>query len=335
MRRLPPGPSAAAVLVSIAAVAIVSAAVGAVSIPAGEVVRILLGASILPGLPPDPTHEAVLMQIRLPRIGLGLIVGASLGASGALLQGLLRNPLADPGLVGVSSGAALAAAIAAVFGFGGGVQLPLSAFIGGLVASLSVLWLVERRRAPAISDLVLAGVGVNAMCGAFVGLVIFVADDAALRSFTFWTLGSLGGASPSSVALAALGAGLPTLAAVSFSRRLDLLMLGEVEARTLGVSVRQTRGAAVLCCALAVGTGVAFCGIIGFIGLIAPHLVRMISGPMHRVVLPGSALVGALLLLCADLVARSAAAPLEIPLGVVTTLIGGPFLLGLLARSSA
>jgi iron complex transport system permease protein len=165
-----------------------------------------------------------------------------------------------------------------------------------------------------------------------VGLLVFAADDAALRSFTFWTLGSVGGATWSQLGLASVGAGLPVLGAMWLARRLDVLMLGETDAEALGISVLATRRVVVVLCALAVGTSVALCGIIGFVGLVAPHLVRLCAGPMHRVVLPGSALLGSVLLMGADLVARTAVAPLELPVGVVTTLLGGPFLLWLLSR---
>jgi iron complex transport system permease protein len=333
MGRLSPRTGALSLGAALVLLGLTSAAAGAVHIPPSQTLLILAGALGLP-VPPaaDPVHEAVLLGIRLPRIGLAALCGAALATSGAMLQGLFRNPLADPGLLGVSSGAALAAAATVVLGLGG-LSLPLAAFVGGLGATAAVLAIGGRVSGAPISQLLLAGIGVNALCGAGVGVLVFSADDAALRSFTFWTLGSVGGATWSQLGLASVGAGLPVLGAALLARRLDVLMLGETDAEALGISVTATRRVVVVLCALAVGTSVALCGIIGFIGLVAPHLVRLSAGPLHRVVLPGSALLGSVLLLGADLVARTAVAPLELPVGVVTTLLGGPFLLWLLSRT--
>lgn len=332
--RVPPRLGAGVLGVVLVALAVGSAGIGAVSVPVGDTVAILLGTFGLPVTPPaDPLHAAVVVGIRLPRVGTAVVVGAALAVSGALLQGLFRNPLADPGLLGVSSGAALGAAATVVLVPTAGILgMPVAAFVGSLCATGAVLAAARRSGPQPAADLLLAGIGVNALCSAGVGLLLFSADDAALRSFTFWTLGSVGGATWTRFGLALVGAVLPSLAAFGLAGRLDVWMLGEADAVTLGVPVRATRLLLVTLCALAVGTGVALCGIVGFVGLVAPHLVRLAAGPLHRVVLPGSALLGAVLLLTADLVARTVVAPVELPIGIVTALIGAPFLLWLVRR---
>lgn len=282
-----------------------------------------------------PVQEAVLFDIRLPRIALAILVGAALATSGALLQGLFRNPLAAPDLVGVSSGAALATAAGIVLGLpaSGAVSLPLVAFAGGAAATGFAAAMASSTGELSVTRLLLAGIAVNAICAAGVGILVFVADDDQLRGFTFWTLGSLGAASWSNVTVALFGAAIPALGGLGLARGLDVLFLGESSARTLGVAVGALKLACIGLVALAVGTSVALCGIVGFIGLVAPHLVRLTMGPSHRLVLPGSALLGATLLLGADLVARTIVAPVELPVGVLTTLLGGPFLLYLLRQS--
>ncbi|MBX2799622.1 MAG: iron ABC transporter permease [Myxococcales bacterium] len=278
-------------------------------------------------------HRAVLLDIRLPRVVLAILVGAALACSGALLQGLFRNPLADPGLVGVSSGAALAAATSIVLGLPTqGFGLPVAAFIGGALATLFAAGLAQRDGHLSVTHLLLAGIAVNALCGAGVGMLIFAADDDELRGFTFWTLGSLGSASWSTVTIAAVGAGIPTLLSLRLARGLDVLLLGESSARALGLRLDPLKAACIGLAALAVGTSVALCGLIGFIGLVAPHLVRLAVGPRHGWVIPGAALLGAVLLLGSDLAARTVVAPVELPVGILTTGMGGPFLLWLLRR---
>ncbi len=324
-RRVPPGVGLVGSIILLLGLAVASTALGAVAVSPIDWLAGTLG----------PVERAVLFDIRLPRIGLAVVVGAALATSGALLQGLFRNPLADPGLVGVSSGAALAAAVVIVLGAStGGVLLSGAAFAGGLTATVCAAAAAQRAGGLAVTHLLLAGIAVNAICGAGVGLLVFAADDDELRGFTFWTLGSLGAATWRSLGVACAGALLPSLAAVGLSRGLDVLLLGEGSARALGVRVEALKAACVGLAALAVGTTVALCGIIGFVGLVAPHLVRLAVGPRHRFVIPGSALLGGALLLGADLVARTVVAPVELPVGILTTLIGGPFLLWLLARSA-
>jgi iron complex transport system permease protein len=297
------------------------------------------------GLAPLPDafrrDAAVLGVIRAPRVLMAALIGAGLGAAGAAMQGLFRNPLADPGLIGVSAGAALAAVAAIVFGatvFGAAAgalglwMLPLAAFIGGLAATLLMTRLGTVGGVTGVATLLLAGVAVNALAGALTGLLIFTADDRQVRDITFWTLGSLAGSRWEQVPVVAALVGLPTLGLIALARPLDALLLGEAEAFHLGQKVEVVKRIAVTLAAIAVAAGVAFTGLIGFVGLVVPHLLRLGFGSGHRIVLPGSALLGAALLVLADLAARSLAAPAELPVGVVTALLGAPFFLWLLRR---
>ncbi len=297
------------------------------------------------GLAPLPAEHArdaaVLGVVRAPRVLMAVLVGGGLGAAGAAMQGLFRNPLADPGLIGVSAGAAMAAVAAIVFGGGlfglaGGVLglwlLPLAAFAGGLGATFVMMRLGTVGGVTSVATLLLAGVAVTALAGAVTGLLIFVADDRQARDITFWTLGSLAGARWSQLPVLAVLSGLPTLALVAMARPFNALLLGEAEAFHLGTRVEFVKRVAVVLAAVTVAAGVAFTGLIGFVGLIVPHLVRLGFGSDHRLVLPGAALLGAVLLVLADLAARSLATPAELPVGVVTSLIGAPFFLWLLRR---
>ena len=283
--------------------------------------------------------ELILGQIRLPRTLLGLLVGAVLALCGVAMQGLFRNPLADPGLIGVSSGAALGASIAIVGGVAlGGLPeafapylLSLFAFLGGLGVTALVYRLGRRDGETHVATMLLAGIALTALAGAAIGLFTYLADDATLRTLTFWNLGSLNGASyarlwPLLLVTAAVALWLPRRA-----KALNALLLGESEARHLGFAVERIKAELVFCTALGVGAAVA-AAMIGFIGLVVPHLVRLLVGPDHRVLLPASALAGASLLLLADLAARLVLAPAELPIGIVTALIGAPFFLYLLLR---
>jgi iron complex transport system permease protein len=280
--------------------------------------------------------RAVLLNIRLPRVVLALAVGAGFGAAGSALQALFRNPLADPGLIGVSSGAALGAATLIVLGPGlvagsaGFGALPIAAFAGALAVAALVYRLGASHGRLALPLLLLAGIAINALAGAAIGLLTYVADDAQLRSLTFWSLGSLGGAQ-----WGMLGAVLPLALAgvVSLMRQrdaLNALQLGETEAQHLGVPVHAVKRRVLVAAALCVGALVSCTGVIGFIGLVAPHCVRLACGPDQRVVMPGAMLVGAGLTVLADLAARTLAAPAEVPLGILTALLGAPFFLTLL-----
>ena len=319
-----------------------SLALGPVSLPLGDTLRAALRLLGLP-LAADASvqqAELILAQIRMPRTLLGLAVGMVLALCGVAMQGLFRNPLADPGLVGVSSGAALGAAVAIVGGaaFGGLPEafapylLSAFAFVGGLLVTALVYRLGRSDGQTNVATMLLAGIALTALAGAAIGLFTYLADDATLRTLTFWNLGSLNGASyarlwPLLLATLAVALWLPRRA-----RALNALLLGESEARHLGFDVERLKRELVFCTALGVGAAVAAAGLIGFIGLVVPHLMRLLVGPDHRLLLPASALAGASLLLLADLIARLALAPAELPIGIVTALIGAPFFLYLLVR---
>ncbi len=320
--------------------AVAGVAVGAVEIPPSALAASLAGRL---GLETAWTitaqQEAVLWAIRLPRVALGLLVGAGLAVSGALMQGLFRNPLADPGLVGVSSGAALGAALAIVAGatVGGAAVLgpalvAASAFAGGLTTTLLVYRLATQGGRTSVPTMLLAGIAVNALCGAGVGALVLFADDGQLRDLTFWTLGSLGGATWGALAVALPLVGAVIVAAPRLAAPLNALLLGESEARHLGVRVERVKRTVVALAAVAVGATTAVAGLVGFIGLVAPHLVRLVLGPDHRALLPASALAGAALVAGADLAARLLLAPAEIPIGIVTAATGAPVFLWLLLR---
>lgn len=319
-----------------------SLALGPVSLPLGDTLRAALRLLGLPVAADAAVQQAelILSQIRMPRTLLGLMVGTVLALCGVAMQGLFRNPLADPGLVGVSSGAALGAAVAIVGGaaFGGLPEafapylLSACAFVGGLLVTALVYRLGRRDGQTHVATMLLAGIALTALAGAAIGLFTYLADDATLRTLTFWNLGSLNGASyarlwPLLLATLAVALWLPRRA-----RALNALLLGESEARHLGFDVERLKRELVLCTALGVGAAVAAAGLIGFIGLVVPHLMRLLVGPDHRLLLPASALAGASLLLLADLAARLALAPAELPIGIVTALIGAPFFLYLLVQ---
>jgi iron complex transport system permease protein len=286
----------------------------------------------------------VILDIRLPRTVLTLLVGASLATAGAVLQGVFRNPLADPGLVGVSTGAAFAAVLWIVFGGMtaawlpsplAAFALPLSAFLGSLISTILLYRLATREGRTSVAMLLFAGIALSALAGAGTGLVIFVASDQQLREFTFWTLGSAGGANWQKIAVAlpfftALLAGSLWLA-----RGLDALALGEAEAFHIGIDTQSLKRVAILLVAAGVGAAVAIAGVIGFIGLIIPHLLRLSAGPVHRPLMIGCALLGGALLTASDIVARTIAAPAEVPIGVVTAILGAPYFLYLVHRNRA
>lgn len=334
-------PSARAVLLAGVALLLISfvigSARGAYAISPAQLLQVAW--DMLRGSAETSPEHMVFMNIRLPRLLLGVAAGAALGLSGALMQGLFRNPLADPGLIGVSSGAALAAGATIVMGSLwfpdmprtlGSWTLVLTAFLGSLTVTLLVYSLSQHDGATRVGQMLLAGIAVNALAGAGLGYLTFLASDEQLRNIQFWLLGSLGGARWSAVALASAAVGIAAAAGFTLARPLNAIALGEAQAALLGVPVERVKRFAVLVTALAVGAVTATTGIIGFVGLVAPHCVRMVAGPDHRVVLPGSALLGAALVLLADGVARTVVAPAELPLGVLTAFVGVPFFLLLL-----
>ena len=309
---------------------------GAVSIPPAQALAILLRhAGIDAGVQVEPRLDAVLWSIRLPRVVLAILVGAGLGAAGAALQGVFRNPLAEPGVIGVSSGSATGAVAAIVLGFSGFStgSIAAAAFLGGLLATAVVYAVSRSYGRTEVVTLVLAGIAVNATAGAVTGMLTFIADDDQLRSITFWMLGSVGGAT-----WPVVGSVLPFLAVGLVllplrARALNLMTLGDREAQHLGVATERVRIEVILLSALVTGAAVSVAGIIGFVGLVVPHVIRLVVGPDHRFLLPASVLGGAIALLVADLPARTLAVPAELPLGVVTALAGGPFFLWLVHRT--
>jgi len=321
---------------------LLSAGAGAVHISVPAVLGILLHKmGVTTGLSFELQQEAVLWAIRLPRVCLGVLIGAALGLAGAAMQGLFRNPLADPGLIGVSAGASLAAVativlevtvLAAVREWLGFYVLAVAAFLGACGTTLLVYRLSKESGRAVVGTMLLAGIAVNSLAGALTGLLTYAATDEQLRSITFWGLGSLGGASwPTVLGVLPLLA-LPILLLPRLGKSLNLLALGEEQAAHLGLPVTRVKRQLIVLATLAVGTSVAVAGTIGFLGLVVPHLVRLVAGPDHRVVLPGAALGGALVLTLADMLARTIVAPAELPIGILTALLGAPVFLWILLR---
>ena len=330
-----------AVLLLIAFVA--SLAIGPVVIAPEKVVSILWdGLFGVRGTSSIDLRDAiVVLDIRLPRTVLAAIVGAALAVAGAILQGVFRNPLADPGLVGISPGAALAAVAWIVFGgFAAGYvphvllnhALPVAAFFGSLVAIFLLHRLATYEGRTSVANLLFAGIALGALASAGTGLIIFIASDQQLREFTFWTLGSLGGSTWQRVALALPFTAVLLVASFWIARGLDALALGEAEAFHTGVNVERVKRVAIIIVAAGVGAAVAVSGIIGFVGLVVPHLLRLSAGPSHKTLIVGSALLGAALLTASDIFARTVATPAELPIGVVTAFVGAPFFIWLLRR---
>lgn len=336
----PPGrlravPLLAVLAVALAGAAIWSVTVGAVRVPARDVVDVIGEIVGLGDADVATTTETAVRDIRLPRILLAAAVGGCLALCGAALQGVFANPLADPGLIGTSSGAALGAVLGIVSGLGtvGGWSTPVFAFVGALVVTALVYRIARHDGRTEVVTLVLTGIAVNAMVVAAIGYVTFLADDQELRSIVFWQLGSMASARWSSVGVAAgfLVLGLAVLPRQG--RSLDLLALGEIEANHLGVDTERLRRTVMATTALVVGASVAVAGIVAFVGLVVPHLLRLVAGPSHRLLLPASVLGGALLLVGADVVARTVVEPAELPLGVLTSAVGGVFFLWLLVST--
>lgn len=331
---------ASSLLVLITAV-LMSLSLGATGITLDALGRVL-HAYMFGASDTEPVMEQlVLLDIRLPRTLLGAFVGAALAVSGAMMQGLFRNPLADPGIIGVSSGAALAAVATIALGNSlalpliqsfGTYALPFAAFIGGFITTALLVLIAGRHGQLMIGTLLLAGIAIGALSGALTGLIAYASDDRELRDLTLWSLGSLSGASwPKVIAI------LPFMAVIAVVlprviRALNGFLLGEAEAFHLGIDVERTKWLIIFATALSVGAAVAVAGIVGFVGIVVPHFVRLIAGPDHRFVLPCSALLGASLLLIADVIARMAVRPAELPLGVVMAAIGAPVFLHLVLR---
>lgn len=315
----------------------VSAGTGQLAIPPLEVLGSLLhkiGIDWLP-LPSHASGDATLWSIRFPRVVMAALVGAGLAVSGLLMQAIFGNPLAEPGIIGVSSGAAVGAGLCIVFGLTvfGGWTVAVFAFIFGLGATLVVYGMSRAEGKTEVVTLVLTGIAVNAVGGAGIALLTFLGDTQSREQIVFWQLGSLAGVTWSQVAVVAPVIAVGMLFSYFVARKLDLLSLGERNARHLGVNVEVLRIGVIVLVALLVGAAVAFAGIISFVGLVVPHLMRMILGPAHLPLVSATAVGGALLLTLADLAARTAVPMAELPIGMLTALVGGPFFFWLLRRT--
>lgn len=315
--------------------------VGAYELRPAEVIRVIAASLGLADAESGPAVSYLLWNIRMPRIALAMLVGGMLAISGAALQALFRNPLADPALVGVTSGAMLFTVAGLVLGnplsawLGAGFNYLTLAFLGFLGGALST-WLVYRLatfgRTTYVATMLLAGVAVSAIAAAVTGLFTYFSDEAQLRDITFWTLGSLSGANWSMVGLLFAVSLIVVFGLMRHAGALNLFLLGEQEAAFTGVNTERTKRVVILCTALGVGACVSASGMIGFVGLVVPHLLRLARGAELKWLLPASAISGGILLTVADTVARSAIAPAELPIGVLTALIGGPFFLWLLIK---
>jgi iron complex transport system permease protein len=317
-----------------------SVTTGASDASAFEVIRDLATAKGTQGALSMRDH-IIIFDIRLPRAILGFMIGASLAVSGAIMQGLFRNPLADPGLVGVSSGAGFGAVVMIVLGGTlaaplyavlGIYALPIAAFSGGLATTLALYRIATRNGQTSVATMLLAGIALGALSTAMTGLLVYMADDKQLRDLTFWSMGSLAGATWMKIA-AAGPIILLSFAAIPFTARgLNAITLGEAAAFHMGVPVQRLKTIAILSVAAGTGASVAVSGGIGFVGIVVPHILRMAIGPDHRYLLPASALLGGSLLIFADVLARTVVVPAELPIGIITAAVGGPFFLWILLR---
>ncbi len=286
----------------------------------------------------DQLHNNILVDIRLPRVILASLVGASLSLSGACLQGLFRNPLADPGLIGVSSGAALGVALAIVLG-GDFIPkiftpyiLPIAAVIGSAIVIIILFYITKGFGYIGMIYMLLAGIAINAFAGVGIGFLTYISDDSELRSLTFWTMGSFGGNTWELIIPASIVILTTIIWSLKTSRKLDLIQLGEAEAQRLGVNIKKLRFNVIISSAIIVGVSVSLAGIIGFIGLIIPHLIRILGGVNHNFLLKGSILAGALIMILSDLISRTIIMPAELPVGLITSAIGSPFFLWLIFK---
>ncbi|WP_265713762.1 FecCD family ABC transporter permease [Sphingobacterium sp. InxBP1] len=320
---------------------VVALGMGAYHIPAEDVLSLLAQKLGLPSAGRDAMQQNVIFEIRMPRLLLGLLVGAALGISGAGIQGIFRNPLAEPGLIGISSGASLFAVLIIAFetflftslsAWIGYYMLAAGAFVGAGLTAFVVYRIASKNGRPNVTTMLLAGIAINAFAGALTGLMTYMSTEQQLRTITFWMLGSLGGATWDNVLAVAPFIVIPILILPFFGKSLNAFALGELQADLLGMRTDRVKRWVVILSTLAVGASVAVSGIIGFVGLIIPHTVRLMGGPDHRFVLPASLLLGALVLTLADVIARVLVAPIELPIGVITALLGTPIFLYILIR---
>ena len=315
-------------------VALLSLTVGTVSISWVEALRAVVGSSSATQI------DTILFDIRLPRILLAIFVGAVLASTGAVMQGLFRNPLADPSLIGVSSGASVGASLMIVTA-GGFIQgsalvglslVSIGAFVGGFTATLLVYRLATSGMGTSVTTMLLAGIAIGALAGALNSLLSYFSDNDMLRQISLWQMGNLSGASWLKVSIM----GAVTILLMGLfprdSRALNALLLGESEARHLGINVQWVKRRLIVLTALGVGVSVAVAGLVGFVGLIMPHIIRLMIGPDHRWLIPASGLAGAILLVVADSLARVVVIPAELPTGILTAILGAPFFVALLLQ---
>ena len=324
---------------TIAAVVVLAASIrfGAIDFSVSDISRGLL--SLIPGQAEATLDQRIFLELRLPRAVLCMLVGASLGVGGTLMQALFRNPIVEPGLVGTSSGAALGSALffvlGGVFSFGTSFwALPVAACIGGIVSTYVVFLLARSKEdgRASIVLLLLTGLAVNALCMSAIGFLSYLARDPQARSITFWSLGTMSGASWRAVYVVAFTTIAGTLIALRYGKQLNALMIGEEEATYLGVNVSRLKWIILSINVVIVAVATAFVGVISFVGLIVPHILRMMKGSDNRFLIAGSALLGAIILTLADLAARMMLRPAELPIGVVTSAVGVPIFLYLLRR---
>ena len=322
--------------VALVVLAVIAAGNGQLHVPPSEVLGSIfhrLGLDIGP-MPTHPRGDAALWNVRFPRVVMAIVVGAALGGAGAVLQAVFGNPLAEPSVIGVSSGAAVGACLVIVFEwtFIGTFTTPLVAFITGLITTLLIYSLSRSGGRTEVVTLVLMGIAVNAVTAAIIACTVFLGDTQAREQIVFWQLGSFNGARWEAVRVIAPLVAVGLVGVMLLSKKFDLLALGERAARHVGVNVERLRLIAIVLVALLVASGVAFAGIIAFVGLIVPHVVRMLIGPAHRTLVPASILGGAVVMVLADLVARNAVDYADLPIGMLTALVGGPFFFWLLRR---
>lgn len=330
-----------AILIALACAALIVLAAsiryGAMDFSVSDIGRAL--ASLLPGHAEPTLDQRIFLELRLPRALLCLLVGASLGVGGTLMQALFRNPIVEPGLVGTSSGAAFGAALFFVLGgvlhIGASLwSLPLAACVGGIISTYLVFFLARSREdaRASIVMLLLTGLAVNALCMSAIGFLSYIARDPQARSITFWSLGTLSGANWIAVQIVTVSTSGGIVVALRYAKQLNALMIGEEEATYLGVNVNRLKWIILSINVVMVAVATAFTGVISFVGLIVPHILRMMGGADNRFLIVGSALLGATLLSLADLVARLSLRPAELPIGIVTSAVGVPVFLSLLRR---
>lgn len=322
--------------IALVVAAVVAAGSGQLNIPASEVLGSFfhkIGLDWGP-MPSHPRGDAALWNVRFPRVVMAMLVGAALGGAGAVLQAIFGNPLAEPSVIGVSGGAAVGACLTIVFGwtFFGPFTVPTAAFITGLITTMAIYGMARQDGRTEVVTLVLMGIAVNAVTAAIIAYTVFLGDTQAREQIVFWQLGSFNGSRWESVRVVAPIITFAVIGVMVIAKKLDLLSLGEKAARHVGLNVERLRIIAITLVALLVASGVAFAGIISFVGLVIPHLVRMLIGPAHRALIPASILGGALVLVVADLVARTAVDYADLPIGMLTALVGGPFFFWLLRK---